>query len=238
VQKGLTGFFTEHVRWWVTNDGSGRVTYSMRANGLRSSFTTTFGAGRYDSLAYPNRRQMIGHHMPPSVIGSLVPLGMRFDPERLPTESAALTDALRGDVAKAARLQAHGLYAERSVPEATKELELIANALQDPMDPAALRRAFFTTAAKLPGIGVQRGVIDPLGRRGEAVTASEGVAVESNGHLNRSAHETFAVIFNPTTTHVLAETQYPSDHPAQADGDYTVFTGEVVVGNDAAASVT
>jgi hypothetical protein len=100
------------------------------------------------------------------------------------------------------------------------------------MDPPALRGELFTIAGKLPGIAVRHGLTDPLGRRGEAVTASEGVAVEADGTLNLSAQETFAVIFNPATTQILAETQYPSDHRAQANDDYTVFAGQVDTATD------
>jgi len=228
VQKGLTGSFRTDVRWWAANNGSGRVVERMRVDGRPGTFTKTFAAGGYDSVAYPNRGQLIGHRdlFP---IGSLVPLFMRFDPERLPTDPVALSRALRADVAKAGRLERHGIYAQRNEAEATKELLLIANALQDPMDPPALRSALFTTALKLPGIAVRHGVTDPLGRRGEAITASEGVAVEADGQVNGSAHTLFAVIFNPKTKQILAETQYPSDHPAQAKHFYTVFTGQVAV---------
>jgi hypothetical protein len=70
-----------------------------------------------------------------------------------------------------------------------------------------------------------------LSTGGEAITASEGVAVEAS-KLNHSARELFSVIFDPTTTQVLAETQYPSDHPAEARDFYTVFTGHEVVASD------
>lgn len=226
------------VRWWAANNGSGRVVSSTRIGGLRPvSFSETFGAGGYDAVAYPNPKHLVGHHVV-FPIGSLVPLGMSFDPERLPADPVALSHVLRADVAKAARLQRYGIYAERSVPQATKELLLIANALQDPMDTPALRAALFTIAGKLPGIAVHQGVTDPLGRSGEAITASEGTAVEADGQLNHSAQETFAVIFKPSTTQILAETQYPSDHPAQAKNSYVVFTGQVHTATDTTAPTT
>jgi hypothetical protein len=109
---------------------------------------------------------------------------------------------------------------------------LIANALQDPLDPPALRSARFTIAAKLAGVAVRHSATDPLGRRGEAITASEGVAVEVDGRVNSSARTTFAVIFNARTKQILAETRYPSDHPAQAKNWYVVFTGQVAVATD------
>jgi hypothetical protein len=219
--------FRENVRWWVAPNGSGRVASTMRVDGGRpQSFSETFGARGYDSVAYPLLTHLVGRRVI-FPIGSLVPLDMSFDPERLPTAPTALGHALRADVAKAAQLQRHGIYAERNTPQATKELLLIANALQDPMDTPALRSALFATARKLPGIAVQHGVTDPLGRRGEAISMAEGVAVEADGQLNRSAQETFAVIVNPKTRKMLAETQYPSDHPAQADNSYTAFTGPV-----------
>jgi len=124
------------------------------------------------------------------------------------------------------------------MPEPTQELWLIANALQDPMDPPALRSALYTISLKLPGIAVQHRVTDPLGRRGEAITASEGVAVEADGTVNASAQETFAVIFNPKTKQILAETQYPSDHPTQAKDFYTVFTGQIAVATDTTTPTT
>jgi hypothetical protein len=238
VQKGSTGSFATNVRWWAANNGSGRFVESMRVNGSRSSFTKTFGAGGYDSVAYANRRSQLIGHRALFEIGSMVPLLMPFDPERLPVNPVALGDALRADVAKAARLERHGIYAERSVSEGTKELLLVANALQDPMDPPELRTALFTVALKLPGIAVQHGATDPLGRSGEAITASEGVAVEADGILNASAQETFGVIFNPKTKQILAETQYPSDHPAQAKDFYTVFTGQVAVATDTTMPTT
>ena len=241
VQSGLAGASTENVQWWVANDGSGRVATTLSANGLRNdSASGRFGSGGYDSVAYPNPADLVGHRgVPiPFMIGSLVPLGMSFDPETLPADPAALSDALVADVARAARLEPHGLYAESRVPEATKELMLIANALQDPMDTPALRSALFTLAGELPGIAVQQGVTDPLGRSGEAITASEGVAVEADGRLNPAAQETFAVIFDPTTTQILAETQYPSDHPEQMRNWYVVFTGQVDVPTDTTTQMT
>ncbi|HEY2653701.1 MAG TPA: hypothetical protein VGI50_17390 [Solirubrobacteraceae bacterium] len=238
VQRGLSGSYTQDVRWWVTNNGSGRVASSMRINGRRfPSFSTTFGAGGYDSVAYPDRAHSVGHRVL-FPIGSLVPLFMSFDPERLPTDPLALNHALRADVVKAARLQRHGVYAEQNVPEGTKKLLPIANALQDPMDPPALRGELFTIAGKLPGIAVRHGLTDPLGRRGEALTASKGAAVEADGKLNLSVQETFAVIFNAATTQILAETQHPSDHPAQANDDYTVFAGQVDTATDTTTPTT
>jgi len=237
VQRGLTGSFTTNLRWWAASNGSGREVASMSVNGRPSSFTKTFGAGGYDSVAYPNRSQLIGHRGL-VLIGSMVPLFMRFDPERLPTDPVALSHALHADVAEAARLERRGIYAQRNVAEATKELLLIANALQDPMDPPALRTALFTMAVKLPGISVKHGAADPLGRRGEAITASEGVPVEVEGVVNPSAYTAFAVIFNPKTKEILAETQYPSDHPAQAKDFYTVFTGQAVVATDTTTPTT
>jgi len=233
VQRNPIGSYTVRERWWVADDGSGRVVYSMRANSRRpQSFSARFGAGRFDSVAYPDRAHLIPSSGIPYMIGSLVPLGMSFDPERLPVDPVALGNALRADVAWAARRGPHGIFAEQGVPEAAKELLLIANALQDPMDPPALRSELFRTAGKLPGIAVQRGVSDPLGRSGEAITAPVGPAVEAEGGLNRSARQRFAIIFSPTTRQILAETQYPSDHPAQAKNWYTVFTGQVVVATD------
>ena len=237
VQRAPNGSYTDNQRWWVADNGSGRVVFSTRTNGRGVGFSETFGAGGYDSVAYPNRTHLIGHRVL-FPLGSLVPLGMSFDAERLPSDPVALSHALRADVAKAARMQRHGIYAERSVPEGTKELLLIANALQDPMDPPALRSALFTMAGKLPGIAVQQTATDPLGRSGEAITASEGVAVEADGKLNRSAQQTFSVIFNQKTKQILAETQSPSDHPEQASDQYVVFTGQVDAATDTTTPTT
>ena len=155
---------------------------------------------------------------------------MSFDPETLPTDPGALSDALRADIDKIAAMQRYGLYADPRWSESTKELMLIASALQDPMETPALRSSLFTIAGELPGIDVQQGVTDPLGRSGEAITAPEGPA--------GSAQAVFAVIFNPTTTQILAETQYPAGHPEQAKDAYTVFTGEADTATDTTPPTT
>jgi hypothetical protein len=222
-----------NVQWWVAKNGSGRVT--SIGYGSAGPRTETFGPGKYDSIAYPAPAQMNGHYVVPPV-GQFVPLSMRFDPEQLPTDPAALGRALRAEVAIAARLARYGYFAETSIPEGTKELSMIAYALQDPMDSPALRSALFTVAGQLPGITVQRGARDPLGRPGEAITASEGVAVEEDGKLNRIAHEVLAVLFDSRTTQILAETQYASDHPDEASDQYTVFSGQVDVPTDTSTS--
>jgi hypothetical protein len=230
--------FRTDVRWWVARDGSGRVAFTTSGGGLvATSHSQSFQAGQYDSVAHPTPAQALGSVVVPSVgVEALVPMNMRFDPERLPTDPAALSQALSAAVTRAARLEPHGIYAEAGVPHAAKELLLIADALQDPMDTPALRSALFTVTGDLRGIAVHHAVSDPLGRTGEAITASEGPAVEADGKLNPSAQETFAVILDPRTTQILAETQYPSDHPNQADDRYTVFTGAVDVATASATS--
>jgi hypothetical protein len=226
--------FRTDVRWWVAANGSGRLAVHTNDGGP-ASYSERFGAGRYDAIAYPTRADAIGHRFAPPV-GAILPLFLGFVPERLPSDPTALSSAIKAEIVKAAREQRYGFFNEKSVPAAAKELQTIAYALQDPMDSPALRSALFTVAGKVPGITVQEHATDPLGRSGEAITASEGVAVEADGKLNHSARELFAVIFDPTTTQVLAETQYPSDHPTEERDFYTVFTGQRVVASDTATS--
>lgn len=207
-------------QWWVANDGSGRVITSSAGR----RWSETFGAGGYDSLINPK----LGQPAPLAIGAVELVRGTHVYPERLPTGSMALADALRAEAAReiASSVRA-GVPRWQLGPEATKELWLVANALQDPMDPPALRSALFAVARTLPGIVVQHGVTDHLGRRGEAITASEGVAVERDGTVNDNAHEMFAVIFNPKTRQILGEAEYPSDHPEQASDWYVVFTGGI-----------
>ena len=234
-----TGWSSVDAQWWVANDGSGRVEYSSEfggpgvpaSTGGPFTYSETFGAGGYDSVAYPSLSQTLGHHVPPTAfVGSMVPPGMSFDPETLPTDPGALSDALRSDIDKIASMERYGLYADPRWSESTKELMLIASALQDPMDHPELRSSLFTIAGELPGIDVQQGVADPLGRSGEAITSPEGPA--------GSTQEVFAVIFNPTTTQILAETEYPTGHPEQAKNAYTVFTGDADTTTDTTAPTT
>jgi hypothetical protein len=66
------------------------------------------------------------------------------------------------------------------------------------MNSPALRSALFRVAAQLPGVTVQRHIIDPAGRAGEAVTVA--------GHMQ------FRVIFNPRTSQILAWEVVASAH--------------------------
>ena len=229
AQAAKHPFLRFRVRWWVAANGSGRVAVHVSSGGIEP-FSKRFAAGGYDAVAYPTRAEVGVRQRVVPEVGVSLPLFEGFAPERLPSDPSALRTAIRSEIVKAAHEQRYGLFGEKSVPESAKELQIIAFALQDPMDSPALRGELFRVAGEVPGITVQRHVTDPLGRSGEAITASEGVAVEA-GRVNPSARELFSVIFDPTTTQVLAETQYPSDHPAD-DDLYTVFTGHEVVPSD------
>lgn len=130
------------------------------------------------------------------------PDGVLPDPARLPTTAPALRNAVEhGRVHSPWIFEPESLH-PRTPSEGKVAIEIgrdgviedLFEILEKPTTTPQIRAAAFNALAEIPGIRVLRGVSDPLGRRGDAVTL---VAVGS-GHR----HD---FIFDPQTATLLAQ---------------------------------
>jgi hypothetical protein len=112
------------------------------------------------------------------------------DTTGLPTEPQALRQAVEDNSIEVSGFNLLYPQAERLNAEQTKE-ELV-NVLSEGMPSPQLQAAIFNALAELPGIAIQTGASDSLGREGAAILlkAEDGVRSEA--------------IFNPTTGAVFA----------------------------------
>lgn len=129
---------------------------------------------------------------------------------RLPTDPEALRLAIenRGDGSSSA--EPSPVNSHRGAVTAERLLEI----LGEPITSAALRAAAFDALAGMPGIELEHGAIDAVGRRGEAIAW-----VRDRGFGRR-------VIFDPRTSELLSEAEVifdasAAEYPGVPDG--TVF---------------
>jgi len=104
-------------------------------------------------------------------------------------------------------------------------VEKLLEILAEPLAPPALRAAAFDALAEIPGIGLERGVADAAGRRGDAIGW-----VREGGFGRR-------FIFDPRTSKILSQAEvifgakaagYPQvpDHTAFRE---TAYLGSAIV---------
>jgi hypothetical protein len=110
---------------------------------------------------------------------------------RLPTDPEALRQAIENGGGGSAAADPSPADTRRGAVTAERLLEI----LREPIVSPALRAAAVSALAEIPGIGVERGVTDAIGRRGEAITW-----VRDRGFGQR-------LIFDPRTSEVLAEAE-------------------------------
>lgn len=112
------------------------------------------------------------------------------DTSTLPTEPKALRQAIEANAIEVSGFNLVDPRAERLDPEQTKE-ELVDVLFEGTPSPR-LQAAIFNALAELPGITIQTGATDSLGREGDAIVlrTEEGIRSEA--------------IFDPTTGEVLA----------------------------------
>ncbi len=112
------------------------------------------------------------------------------DASTLPTEPKALRQAIEANAIEVSGFNLVDPRAERLDPEQTKE-ELVDVLFEGTPSPR-LQAAIFNALAELPGITIQTGATDSLGREGDAIVlrTEEGIRSEA--------------IFDPTTGEVLA----------------------------------
>ena len=171
---GGAGNCTEE--WWIGADGSGRVRQ-------RGKLCNPFDGDRRFGPGQALRRYVSLH-------------GNAFhgDPADLPTEpeqlARAIEDTLRG------LLDFSPEVLEDPVRRSDAMLDVIAQVLANPFATPELRAALYRVAAGLEGMRVEQGVIDPVGRRGDAVTIE---------HAVHGSPERRELIFDPATSATLAE---------------------------------
>ena len=129
---------------------------------------------------------------------------------QLPTEPEALRMAVEHRRAASTPLAPSPADSQRGGATVERLLEI----LSEPITSRALRAAAFNALAEIPGIGLERGVADVAGRKGDAISW-----VRESGFGTR-------FIFDPRTSEILAEAEMIFDakaagYPRVPDG--TVF---------------
>jgi hypothetical protein len=110
---------------------------------------------------------------------------------RLPTEPEALRLAIENRPAGSAPVPASPAGSRRGGVTAERLMEI----LTEPITSPALRAAALNALAELPGIGLEHGVADAAGRRGDALTW------DREGGFGRE------IIFDPRTSALLAQAE-------------------------------
>jgi hypothetical protein len=129
---------------------------------------------------------------------------------RLPTEPEALRLAIENRAGGGSPVDPSPVSSQRGAATAERLMEILA----EPITSRALRAAALDALAEMPGIGLERGVTDAAGRRGDAITW-----VRERGFGRR-------LVFDPAASRILAEAEMIFD--AEAAGypgvpDDTVF---------------
>ncbi|HEX6782484.1 MAG TPA: hypothetical protein VF125_10705 [Solirubrobacterales bacterium] len=129
---------------------------------------------------------------------------------RLPTEPEALRLAIENRRGGGSSVEAASAGSQRGAATAERLIEI----LGEPITSPELRAVALNALAEIPGIDVEHGVTDAVGRRGDAI-----VWVRERGFGHR-------VIFDPRTTRLLAQGEVifdaePAEYPGVPDG--TVF---------------
>lgn len=126
---------------------------------------------------------------------------------RLPTEPEALRLAIENRSGGSSSSDPSSAGTERGATTAERLMEI----LREPITSPALRAAAFDALTEIPGIGLEHGVTDAAGRRGDAITW-----VRDRGFGSR-------LIFDPRTSAVLAEAEMifdaeAAEYPGVPDG--------------------
>lgn len=126
---------------------------------------------------------------------------------RLPTEPEALRLAIENRNAGSSPVEASPARSHRGEVTAERLMEI----LSEPITSPSLRAAAIDALGEIPGIGLEHGVTDAAGRRGDALTW-----VRDRGFGRR-------LIFDPQTSDVLAEAEVifdakAAEYPGIPDG--------------------
>lgn len=119
----------------------------------------------------------------------------------LPTEAEALRLAVENRGASSSALAPSPAGSQRGGATVERLLEI----LSEPIASPPLREAAFGALAEIPGIGLERGVVDAAGRRGDAIAW-----VRERGFGRRW-------IFDPHTTRILAQAEMIFGPPSTAE---------------------
>jgi hypothetical protein len=142
------------------------------------------------------------------------------DTSKLPTEPKALRQAAEANQLEYTGFNHVGGKKTRLDAEETKE-ELL-NVLQEGVPTPQLQAAIFDALAELPGIKVETGVTDGLGREGDAIRATVGIGMPTaHGLLSQ-------YVFSPETGELLAD-RVVLIHPERAESFYKELPAGTVV---------
>lgn len=126
---------------------------------------------------------------------------------KLPTEPEALRLVIENRSGGSSPVDASPVHSHRGEVTAERLMEI----LSEPITSPSLRAAAVDALAEIPGIGLEHGVTDAAGRRGDAITW-----VRDRGFGRR-------IIFDPRTSAVLAEAEVifdakAAEYPGVPDG--------------------
>ncbi|HVD86005.1 MAG TPA: CU044_5270 family protein [Solirubrobacterales bacterium] len=193
---------------WLASDGSGRVrTVTERAHWAgpgdraaweaagRPPFMSHGWGGSSQQSDLPQR----GTEVPPSA-SALAATMERVSLSQLPTDPNQLAELLQREAEK----EANGYSI------AVRTLDLAAVLLNDPQASPELRAALYRAEGLIPGVEYLGPVSDELGRRGVAVGAESS---------NSGAPTLYSLIFDPSTSQVLATQQLVREAPSALPED-------------------
>jgi hypothetical protein len=198
------------IEYWVGSDGSGLVRQSI----LRSAFPGQRCAppepppAGYLSItcATPGNMVVSDFRLGPGGLyrfrGEYVDTWVRS----LPTDEQALEAALQKRWARE-YAKTPGVRVGRA--DSPQLLELIGDALGDPLTSPAVRSSLFRLAGTLAGVSVRTGVTDAYGRTGTEIstTGATGVvlppASPGAAHRTQAQRQVYRLIFDPATSAIL-----------------------------------
>ncbi len=128
------------------------------------------------------------------------------DTSKLPTEPEALRQAVEANTIEVSGFNLMYPQAERLDPEQTKE-ELV-NVMFEGTPSPQLQAAIFNALAELPGITIQTGATDSLGREGDAIVLRTEEGIRSEAIFDPASGEVLAtrsVLVDPAASRTLGE---------------------------------
>jgi hypothetical protein len=208
---------------WIAADGSGRlrrIEAPIRFVSPRDREAWE-AADKIDFLAHGFGEHVEERDLPAGHFDDELPGGGSISD--LPTDP--------GDLARWLTQRAEDPAPGGAYPISVKTLALVAEILQNPLATPELRAALYEAEEQIPGVEYLGPATDEIGRRGVAVGARSA---------NSGAPTLYSMIFDPTTSQVLATVQTITEPPAALSGEPTplVTATKVFVSSGRTASLT